>query len=278
VYTIAPGEAQPSDGWTEWTPRGGLEFQVTDDVMTYVSVSRGFKSGGFNGRPSAVAVAVETFDPEYVTQYELGLKSTWFDDRLLINTATYFSDYTDIQFTAICLDCGSLIVIVDNAGEAEIKGVEVEMVANITPDFVVNGLVSYIDAEYTELNAGVQGITEDSEFPKTPEWTYSIGAQYTASLGESGSIVARSDWAYRSKTYHVVNNSPLLVQDSFGLLTARIAYIAPDERFEVALFGTNLTDEEYTTNGLESINFVGTADANPGRPREWGASLTYRFQ
>ncbi len=277
TYTIAPGAAEPSDSWSEWLPRAGLEFKATDDILTYVSVSRGFKSGGFNGRPSALAVAVETFDPEYVTAYELGVKSTWLDDRLLVNAATYFSDYTDIQFTAICLSCGSLIVIVDNAGEAEIKGAELEMTASVTPNLSINGLVSYIDAEYTDLNSGVQGITLDSKFPKTPEWAYSIGAMYTANLGDSGSLTARSDWSYRSKVYHVVNNSPLLVQDSYGVLSARVAYLSADESWELALFGTNLTDEDYTTNGIESIGFVGTADANPGRRREWGASMTYRF-
>ncbi len=278
VFTIAPGAAEPDDSWTEWLPRVGLDYKVAEDMLVYFSVARGFKSGGFNGRPSALAVAVDSFDPEYVWSYEVGVKSAWFDNRLIVNAAAYFNDYDDIQFTAVCNDCGELVVVVDNAGKAEIKGFELEMTAALSENFLVNASTSYIDAKYNKLDSGVQGgITVDSNFPKTPEWTYSFGAMYTAAMGD-GSIMLRSDWSHQSKIDHVVNNSPLLKQAGYGLLGARASYISADETWELAVFGTNLTNEKYTTNGLESIGFVGTADANPGRPREWGVSLSYRFQ
>ncbi len=268
-----------SASWSAWSPKVSLEYHLTQNLMTYVSASKGFKSGGFNGRPSSLDVATSIFNPETVWSYEAGIKSTWLDRRLLLNVAGFISKYNDIQLTAIiATPAGGLIAAVDNAGKADINGVEAELSARPVPNLDINASLGYIDAHYTELLPGVQVVTLDSKFVKTPKWTYNIGAQYTVPLGERvGDVTARVDWSYRSTTYMTPNNIPILAQPGYGLLSARLTYKSTDDTWEVAVFGNNLTDKAYITNGLEAINVTGTADATYARPREWGASIKANF-
>ncbi len=274
-----PAGTTTEKAWNAWSPKVGLEYHITDEKMLYTSVSRGFKSGGFNGRPASVAVATRPFDPETVWAYEAGFKTSWLDRRLLLNAAAFYSDYNGIQLTAfVASPAGGLLTVVDNAAKAKIKGFEFELAAKPTSQLSLNAALGYTDAEYTELAPGVNIVTLDSKFVKTPKWTYNVGAQYDVPVsGDSGTVTARVDWSYRSAVENNPSNIVSLRQDGFGLLSARIVYRAPGDAWEFAVFGTNLTDELYLTNGIEALAVFGTADGVYGRPREWGASAKFNF-
>jgi iron complex outermembrane receptor protein len=244
--------------------------------MSYVSVSRGFKSGGFNGRPRQANAALQTFDPETAWAYETGLKSSWLERRLVANAAVFYTKYQDIQFTATQTVNNDIAAVVANAGEATIKGVELELAARPVSGFDLTLAVGYTDASYDRIAPGVSGITTASKLPKTPEWTGSVGAQYAFALPR-GMLTLRSDYSYRSYTETTPTNTAMLAQPAFGLLSARIALASNDGTREVALFGTNLTDKLYVTNGLEAVALFGQAEVNYGRPREWGLSASVRF-
>jgi iron complex outermembrane receptor protein len=243
--------------------------------MFYFAASRGFRSGGFNGRPFFREV-VDSYDPEYLWSYELGMKSEWLDRRLVLNVAGFYNDYTDVQLTSNRATAdGNVGVFTENGGEAEMTGFEVELHARPVEQLDLIAGIGYIHAEFTEVNPAAT-ITEDTKFLKTPKWDINLSGQYHVPVAV-GTLTFRLDWAYRSKYYNDVVNTPGLVQDGFGLLNARIALEDAAEKWEVAVFGTNLTDEHYITGGVGGLDAIGLDEAQYARPREWGVSLTYRF-
>lgn len=264
-----------SDDWDAWTPRFSLAFQAKPELLVYLSASRGFKSGGFNGRPQQRPV-LDPFDPETVWTYEAGWKSQSARNLLTLNGAVFFSDYEDIQFGASLNVDGVPVFVTQNAGSAEILGFEIEASAQPVAGLTLSGAVGYNDNEFTELDPGVPAqLNEDGVLPKTPEWNLNASLQYAFQAGPLGHVIARADYSWRDDVFNDVQNTPALIQESYGLVNARLL-IAPSERWEIALFGTNLSDETY----LETAFFTGAFGVNvgvPARPREWGVTGRFFF-
>jgi iron complex outermembrane receptor protein len=273
----APGTQDTfSESWSEVTPKLGVEWQAGDAAMLYASYAKGFKSGGFNARPLTGIAEVQTpYDPEIVDSYEVGAKTTWLDRRVTANLAVFFNDYTDMQLTINATPQN----FVRNAGEAEIKGAELEVVARIASGFDVNLAAGYLDAKYTQLDPQLATLnpplTADKKLVKAPDWTMAAGLQYAFDVGV-GEITLRGDWAYKTRVYHDVFNDPRLVQDPFDLYNAYASFLTRDQHWEVAVFGTNLSDERYRVSGNSSAGF-GLAESTFSPPREWGATVKYRF-
>ncbi len=277
-YVVGAPGAQDTftESWSEVTPKLGVELQATDDALLYVSFAKGFKSGGFNARPLSGIAEVQTpYDPEIVDSYEVGAKTSWFDRRVTANLAAFYNDYTDMQLTINATPQN----FVRNAGEAEITGAELEVVARVASGLDINFAAGYLDAKYTALEPQLAALnpplTADKKLVKAPEWTLSSGVQYSFDVG-AGEITLRGDWSYKSKVYHDVFNDPRLVQDAFDLFNAYVSFLTGDQQWEIAVFGTNLTDERYRVSGNSSAGF-GLAESTFSPPREWGATLRYRF-
>ncbi|MDA5195044.1 TonB-dependent receptor [Govanella unica] len=272
---ITVPETTLNKSWNALTPRADVDFKVTQDVLAYASVSRGFKSGGFNGRAQSVA-EIDSFDPEYVWSYEAGIKSEFLDHRLRLNGALYYNDYRNMQLTSL-RDVGGLIATVtENAGKSRVQGFEIELSAIPVEGLSVSGGVGYTDAKFKRL-APTATVTLDSRFPKIPEWTISGAVQYDFAIGDLGMLSFGADISHRSSYYNDVANSKTSFESGVVLIGTRINYTSPDNRWMLSLFGTNLTDARYIINGLNSFGSFGTASADYGRPREWGVSLKARF-
>ncbi len=263
--------------FSAFSPRFSIDYQWHNDLMGYVSAARGFKSGGINAI-SLNEAEFTPFDPEYVWTYEAGIRSEWHDNRLRFNATLFFSDYEDIQFTVIRgnPDTGEPITVVDNAAKAEMKGFELEMMVLPTPQLLLTAGIGYIDAEYTEIEAGAP-ITVDTSFVKTPEWSVTLSGQYTYSLTSGAEIVGQVDWAYQSEIHHDQLNSPIGLQDSYGLLNARLTFESRDNKWSVSLFGTNLTDELYMMAVTDLSDTLAFGEVQWARPREWGLRVRYNF-
>ena len=272
---VSVPEHSISHSWNAFTPRIGFEYQATPDVMGYVSASRGFKSGGFNGRAQSLA-EIDSFDPEYLKAYEAGIKTQWLDRRLLLNLAAFYNDYTDIQLTSVRAVQGVIVVVTENAGKAHIKGLELELAAQPVKAFTVRAGLGYTDAKYTELDPGAT-ITLDTKLVKTPKITANATADYEFPLGDIGSLTLGGDVSYRSSYFMDPNNTPLFEQGGYAILGGHLRYLSSDKRSEVTAFGTNLSDKRYMTNALQSYGSFGTADASFGPPLEWGLTLRTRF-
>ncbi|MFL0670246.1 MAG: TonB-dependent receptor [Erythrobacter sp.] len=287
VLTVLPPIAIPAPGtvrvalpftqvaetFSAFTPRIGVNFQVADRVRVYASFAEGFKSGGFNGRPSSQQII--SYDPEEARTYEVGVKADFFDRLLRVNAAVFQSDYRNQQllvFTAI-----SGLFETRNAGDSRIRGFELEVDANISERFALRGTLGHLDARYRTLSPQVAGITLDTPLPLTPEWTYTVSGEYRLPMKNMGELRLRGDWTYRSEVSYQLENDPLERQPGFGLLNLRATWQLPDDRFDIAVFGTNVTDTEFLTNAQDSRSGNGVAFGGIGRPAEWGVEFNMRF-
>jgi len=263
----------------DWTPHLNLAYKFTDDVMTYLSYSEGFKSGGFVQRIFPPKTEVPGFDPETAKVYEIGAKWVGLDSQLFLSGAVFFTDYENLQ---IQVNDG-IAPVTRNAAEAEISGFELELTATPGESWLIQAGLGYLDAEYTRLDPSQNfstdffEVTLDSELVNAPEWTANLGVQYTATFGGGSQLIPRLDIAYTDDVFKDAFNFPQLKQDSYTLVDVYLTYITPSGSWEGAIFAQNLTDEEYITSGFANGLTQGRVSANVARPRQWGASLTYRF-
>src|SRR5690606_37888510 len=142
----------------------------------------------------------------------------------------------------------------------------------------------YLDARYTRLDASLNLftdlilLTKDSELPNAPKWSTTLGVQYTWEVPKFGGVlVPRIDWSYRSTVYNDALNFPELRQPGYHLLDLSLTYLSAGGKWEVTVFGKNVTDERYITAGFANILLGGWAVATLGRPGEWGATVAYHF-
>jgi len=285
--TTIPGRNDPGllltdidtgENWDSWSPKLGLDYKVSDDVLAYVSVSRGFKSGGFDGRSNDAAGAAP-FDPETLWAYEGGVKSQWFDRRLTANAAVFWNDYTDLQLSSFTSDgAGGFAALFTNAAAATIRGAELELVARPIPPLTLNATIGYLDASYDEyIGPGGTDISDDRELVNAPEWSGRLGAVYVADLDDKGSVTLGADASYRSKTFPTVSSSEVLAQESYTLVDAFVRWSDRDDHLFAELGGKNLTDERYIEHGFDLSDSLGYQLAYFGAPRTVRLTVGFKF-
>ena len=272
-----PPTLQQED-WGEFTPKAALEYRATDDLMAYASVSRGYKAGGYNTRALS-GLPPKAFDPEFITAYEVGFKSSWADNRLTLNGSVFYNDYSDIQLLSVLnLGGGNVETVIENAGKARIIGGELEAVALPHPDLLLGLGIGILDNKYKQIDEETQqaGIDLTDKLVSAPKFSMNASAQYTARLGNAGDMVLFTDVVHRSSQYRDAPNTPQLKADAYWIWNARVTYVPTSENYEFAVFVTNITDKIYKTNGVEVLG-LGYVESYYSRPREWGASLTVNF-
>ncbi|WP_284124326.1 TonB-dependent receptor [Parerythrobacter aestuarii] len=277
--------------------RVAVDYRWSDALLTYISVSTGFKGGGSNPRPFNAAQLIP-FNPEKVTAFEAGFKSDFADNRVRLNGAVFMNDYTDLQIpVSACptAPCAARL----NAGDAEVWGIELEFVAEPVDGLNIDAAVSYIDQELktsslnpaatnpsVEISPGVFGTNPagvvPTDPPAVPQWKFNAGIQYKADLGGSGSITPRLDLAYQDKQYTgptTLNGVRTLnFMPSFTTLNGRLTWRNANEDLSVSLEVTNITDEYYF---LSRFNLLGAGagfdKALPAAPREWALTVRKDF-
>jgi len=247
-------------------------------VLAYLSYAKGFKSGGFNGRPtpngSGQFNAITPYDPETLDSYEAGVKSEWLDKRVRANLALFYSNYKGIQLLALDPATGFFNTV--NAARDVIQGVELELEARPVGGLEIQGSVGWMHNEYKDLSADAlaSGIEYGYKLPLTPDFDASLGVGYRWNLAR-GSFTVRGDYFYRSEMFFQAQNTPASRQGGYGLANARATYVW--DNWEIAAYGLNLTNKIYNTNAQDVVQQLGVAFASVGAPREWGAQVTYRF-
>ena len=254
-------------------PKLSLQYQWTPALMTYVGVSTGYKMGGINPKPIQPS-DIKPFKEEKLTAYEAGIKSEWFDRHLIANADVYLSDYRDIQLSQFLpppLGDGGTIVV--NAGHARIKGVELDLQARPVAGLQIDAAASYLDFSTLSLGdaAGqVGGPTLSTTAPYVPRWKASLGAQYTAPLGDAGSVTARLDDSYQSTVYFDLANTAAAAQTGYGLINAHLAWSDDSNHWRVAVEVANLADKLYYVAKVPTLDITGavfTINGTPGIPR-----------
>jgi len=267
------------DSWTDFSPKLGLNFRWTEQLMLYFSWSNGFKSGGVQGRATP-GNPIDSFDPETIQTFELGVKSEWFDRRLRLNVAGFVSDYEDIQLLIAEVVNGTPQFNTRNAGSAEISGVELEAVARPVENLDLMFSLGWLNNEYSELDPGatVHGVDAGDSLPNAPEWTAHLGAEQRLPLGALGALRLRADWSYRSEHSFQAANYPGDVQEGYDVLNLRGTWTPPNRDYlSLAVFGQNVLDEQYYLTLSDVRTNLGVWNGVPAPGAEWGLEIAVRF-
>jgi iron complex outermembrane receptor protein len=250
-------KVEPS--WNVFTPRIGVEYHFTPALMAYASYAWGFKAGGITGRPTR-ADLFRAFNPERLITYELGAKSEWFDHRLRLNVAAFFSQYRDIQITTNTTDAqGMFVRLEQNAGNGTIKGFEAEATFAPVRALNVSAAVGYTDFGFSSLlpqtgPAGMSAITLDSQLPYTPKLTAAFAVSYRLDMGSGGFLTPRVDLDYSSGYYVDIPNTQAIAQGRFALVNARLAYSPRSMKWEAYVASTNLANAAIVGSGVYGVS------------------------
>ncbi len=264
---------------SDFSPTIGAAFDADENLRFYGQITSGFKGGGWNlgiqtvGNNLGTAESI-SFKPEKITNYEIGMRSKWLDNRVLFNLTGCYMDYEDLQVSQFDPTAG--ISRFTNAGLATMKGAELEFVALASSYVTIGGGLGYLDASFDEFkDAAGPGIDFDgNRLANAPRWTGNLSVDFDYPVGNRGTLVVRGVYKYRSKTYFDSRNDVIRSQDAYGLFDARIGFVAPDGAWEIFVFGMNLTDKEYAT--VNGPAFFGGLLTNFGLPRTYGIQVRIR--
>ncbi len=256
-----------------FSPKIGVNYEVSNDLFLFGNVARGYRPGGLNQFVDNEDAA--QYDPEFSWNYEVGVKSSWLNNRLKANLTAFYINWEDQQLFTI-VDQNSLLFGIDNLGQSTSQGVELEM--NFLP---VKGLnltanVGYLSAEITDYEViGFSGETLNNEGNQqgySPEWNGNFAAHYERKLGSKTTGFIGLDYIFQSEMFFDPENT--VKQDTYGLLNGRIG--TNYQNFEVSLWAKNLTDEVYFSYGY-SVGGGAASFASYGLPRTYGFNTVFKF-
>jgi iron complex outermembrane receptor protein len=275
IFCVAPLGAEfwnirTGKDWSEFTPRVSLDWRANDNALLYASAARGFKGGGWQGKPATEAAALFPYDPEIAWTYEIGAKTDWADGRVRANLAIFHTSFDDLQVEQ--LDDAGLSLIIDNAASARIDGVELELQVRPIAALQLWLSGSYLDSEYRDFIDSAGNDLSGNRLARTPEFSFSGGVDYNTPLTATLTLDLRAEYQWQDDMPWLVENT--VFEDSYGLLDARVALESHDGGWEVALFGRNLTDELYR---VDAIPFLGDVFSRFGAPRSYGVQFTKSF-
>ncbi|WP_269792546.1 TonB-dependent receptor [Stenotrophomonas sp. Iso1] len=248
-----------------------LSYNFSDNVMGYASVTTGFKSGGFNGRGTTFAT-ITPVDAETLRAYEVGVKSTLWDNRLRLNADYYRLDYDGIQLTAVNQDG---VFVMTNATGALIQGFEVDAQAQLTDKLRVDASIGTIDGEYKNYSAVNAAYFNGRSMKSSPDMQWTLAGTYVQPVGNAD-LVFSAQARHTDEYYQNQDTSRLIMTRANTEYNARISYEPREANWSVALWGKNLSDEISSTGGFDIAN-LGVGVIYPNVPRTYGAEFKYRF-
>lgn len=290
--------AAGSKSWDNFSPALTLDYEWSDDVSTYFTATRGYRSGGFNVRATNTAAFRQPFDEENVTSYELGLKSEWLNRRLRLNGALFHYKYTDKQVAQFEAGTGGASSKIVNAGKANATGIELDLTARPIDDLLLTLSYGYIDFEYDSFVTGVQdpatgfpvfgadgeAVVEDisgtaATNVTSPKSSASLRAEYTVARTALGDFVLHVDGSYTGARTFQEQLNTFDSSDSYSLWNARLALNEIPlgaGSLNAALWGRNLGNKKVREYGID-FGALGFATNTFKELRSVGIDLLYRY-
>jgi iron complex outermembrane receptor protein len=287
------GQPDTPSSFDKNTTRVTLQNQFTQNVMGYIGYSEGFNSGGAtsyidpnNGRPT-----ISPYKPQTLKNTEIGIRSDLANKHLRLNATLFNTIWDDVQALGPVLDAqGHQLPSLNttNVGSARARGAELEMTIVPTEKLLFNVNLGYLDTAYTSIRTGALFLDTNSAFQQAPKNTGSLGVQYNASLKGGSSIITRLDYLYqsqfwRSLTFLRTSFWAPAVPSTFdesggsGITNLRMTYEPVNADWNLALFGTNLTNERLINSGF--FHGIWAFDfATVGRPREFGVQMNFKLK
>ena len=264
---IGVTQYEASETWDAWSPKFVLDYRWNPSLLTYISVAKGYKAGGF--APIYLDTAEQAkFDPEYVWSYEAGLKSDWLDKRLILNASVFYNKAKDLQVLRV--NPATFQIDYRNAAKATLQGLEVEFLARPLKGLDIMTSFGLLDTEFDDnINVEANEDYTGNHVPLSPRYTASLVAQYRSPWG----ICVRGDASWAGDTYYDEKNTHK--QDAYCTVNSKIGY--EKEHFDIYLFVNNIFDKEYWTF-LFSDAMDPTKEAGSiSNPRTLGIMATVRF-
>lgn len=291
-YTTGPytldSAPQLSTTEKEITGKLGIDYRFNDQLMAFVSYSRGYRSGSFNGglyyepRPIETAYA----KPEYLDAFEIGLKAEAYDGRVRINSAIFDYKYTDQQF----INQVFVSAFLENAGGSRIRGAESELWAGITESLSFSLNIGYLDTEFTELSLSNTETVADKEdnldlsgndLISAPTWNYSISTDYDIYENNSGYLTVNLNANFQDDQWYSAYNDDGgyggLKQDAYWIVNGRLSWIATDDSYSVSVWGKNIAAKEYDTYAINLQGAFGFDYYIRGAPQTYGLDVKVNF-
>lgn len=292
IRAVTPVQSELTRSKLTW--RAGLEFDVAPRSLFYASVETGYRSGGFS-----LSAGYETFDPEYITAYTVGLKNRFFDNRLQLNLEAFLWKYRDQQINHTGVDAaGNQGQFTENAGRSTNKGFEVETQFLLTPTTLLSAQVQYLDARFKDfiyrepIGATppltgcpyTQSATAVGQYDincsgnqayQSPKWTVNFGAQQTLELGDYKLILA-ADTQYRTSRYVAFQYLPQQRVGDTWVTNANLTFTPEGERWSIGAFVRNIENNRVPVAGL-TYNAANAVTMVTSPPRTYGVRAGVKF-
>ena len=291
----------------DFTPEAGVSWRANEDLMLYYTYSEGFKAGsGENAAPGAATNFVSIIvDPEEIEHHELGLKSTWLENRLAVNLAAYMYDLEGQQINkTLSGGPAGFSTIFENAAQTSAEGVELEIFAEPTDQFRLSGAVSYLHSRYDDfltkdpldprnVSGGLPAGDPATDFVppsgvpdiqlagnptrNSPDWAWNVHAEYDlggANLG--GVFTLMGDVSFKDDVYFTEFARLLEGQEDYTILDLQLRYVSEGGQWTAELWGKNVTDEDVasSTFQLATARVIGVTYMPP---QTYGLTVGYQF-
>ncbi|PKV49232.1 iron complex outermembrane receptor protein [Aquimarina sp. MAR_2010_214] len=271
-----PGSFEKTAEFNAFSPKLSLSYTANDDVFVFASIAKGFRPGGIN--EFVLDKQKATFDNESSINYEIGVKTNFWDNRIKLNLTGFYTSYTDQQIYTI-VDLSAFAFGNDNIGESRIFGAELEAKASLAKGLTLGLNLGYLNAEIKKYEETVINPQDGSttlvdrsgkSLPVSPEINGNITLNYIQPITKKIDFETSLDYNYQDDIYFDIPNQ--MLQKAYGLLNGKVGITS--KNIDVFVWAKNLTDEAYFSYGYGVGGFQASTFA---LPRTYGTTLTFKF-
>jgi len=271
LHYVAPAYPAAARAFNLVTGKAEIDYKPMKDTLLYASVNRGAKGGGWSADTSGfVSPENLPYAPEKLTDYELGFKTTFWEQRARLNGSLFYYDYKDYQGFFLY----GTNTVVRNV-DAKDKGGELELTLVPLQRLNLQLGVSHLESFVPNIPLAAGG-TASAQLPQAPRWSFNAAAHYEWPMF-GGTMSAQVDGKWDSMQYLELENSQSDVQGSYAVTNARLGFRTADDRWEVSAFVRNAANKYYRIYNLDVAGLFGNVVSVYGPPRVYGATITYRW-
>ncbi|MET0533281.1 MAG: TonB-dependent receptor [Steroidobacter sp.] len=236
-----------------YSGRTGVQFDLTENITSYATYSRGYKGPAYNVYFNMQAIDMPVLDPEESDSFEIGLKSRLLGNRLTANLALFDTTYDNYQANFFDLVGTAVVTRLINAGEVKTRGAEIDFSARPLPQLTLSGGVAFIEARIEEFNcppgAASSCAVNGKPLPYSPDWKGNVRGSYVIPLNALGNwdLELGTDYSWQSDTQYDIAQAPDAIQDSYGIWNASVAVAEPEQGWRASVVVKNITDQSYST-------------------------------